>query len=62
MTPDTRWALEVRWARDKGWLRVVDPSTGQPHELRAADAPKWMVRRAMDAKQGPGAGRAGRSG
>lgn len=34
-----RFPLVIRWGRERGWLIVRDPFTGEWHEIRAADAP-----------------------
>lgn len=40
----------VRWARERGWLEITDPSTGQRDEILASDAPRSWVREAMREK------------
>jgi hypothetical protein len=42
--------LCVAWARGSGWLALTDPFSGEVHEIRSSDAPRWMVRRAMEDK------------
>ena len=37
--PVLRYPVAVRWASERGWLRVRDPFSGEWHEIRAADAP-----------------------
>lgn len=54
-------AVLVRFAREFGWLQVEDPFTGEIHEVRSDDAPKWMVRAAMDRKKAARLAREGRA-
>lgn len=50
MSEFRHWPFRVVWARQKGWLEVEDPFTGQWHEVFAKDAPQGWVRLAMDAR------------
>jgi hypothetical protein len=38
------WPVDVCWARERGWLRVRDPFTGQWHEMLAKEAPSGWSR------------------
>ena len=42
--------LQVRWGREKGWLRVWDPQQRVWHDVEAKHAPRWWLRRAFQAK------------
>lgn len=44
------WPFRVVWARQKGWLEVEDPLTGQWIEVWAKDAPRHWVSLAMEAR------------
>jgi hypothetical protein len=35
-------ALDIRWGREKGWLLLTDPLTGQTHEVPAKGCPRWV--------------------
>jgi len=41
------WPPKVRWARERGWLRVQDPADGSWHEIYAKEAPSGYVRLAQ---------------
>ena len=43
--------LAVRWAAERGWLRVLDRFGREWHEVRAKDAPAWMAHRASAARR-----------
>jgi hypothetical protein len=45
------WPPQVRWARERGWLRVQDPSDGAWHEIWAKEAPTGYVRLANAARE-----------
>jgi hypothetical protein len=50
MSEFRHWPFRVVWARQKGWLEVEDPFTGQWIEVFAKDAPRHWVRLAMEAR------------
>jgi hypothetical protein len=50
MTDEIRFDMEIRWAREKGWLQVRDPFTGGWHEILAKEAPRGWTRAATRAK------------
>lgn len=43
-------SLRVWWAREFGYVCVLDPFTGEVYECLSQEAPRWMVWRAMDEK------------
>jgi hypothetical protein len=43
--------LVIRWAREYGWLQVVDTASGEVHEIRAEDAPPYWRAIAQEAKK-----------
>jgi hypothetical protein len=44
--------LKVWWARDFGFLALLDPFTGEVYEVeRTKETPRWMTWRAMEEKQ-----------
>ena len=45
-------SLKVWWARDFGFLALLDPFTGEVIEIeRTKETPKWLTWRAMEEKQ-----------
>jgi hypothetical protein len=45
--------LEIRWARERGWLAVRDPADGRWHEVPARDCPESWRRAANRARSAP---------
>jgi hypothetical protein len=47
-----RTSLKVWWAKDFGYLAVLDPFTGEVYEVERQhqNTPRWMTWRAMDEK------------
>jgi hypothetical protein len=45
--------LEIRWARERGWLAVRDPADGMWHEVPARDCPESWSRVANRARAAP---------
>ena len=43
------WGVPVHWGRDKGWVQMQDPFTGEWHEFEGRHLP-WTFRRAAQAK------------
>lgn len=46
-----RFPMEIRFARELGWIEVRDPFTGQWHEIWSKHAPTGWVRAAYAEKQ-----------
>jgi hypothetical protein len=44
---EIRYPVEIRWARERGWIQVRDAFTGQWHELLAEQVPPWWRRQAQ---------------
>lgn len=40
--------MTIRWAAQRGWIRIRDPSTGESCEVRAHDCPDWVWQAARD--------------
>jgi hypothetical protein len=38
-----RRGLVVEWARERGWIALHDPTTGEWHEVRASECLPWVV-------------------
>lgn len=38
--PEREHPIQLRWARERGWIAVRDPATGQWHEIQYKDAPE----------------------
>lgn len=38
-----RRGLVIEWARERGWIALHDPTTGEWHEVRAAECLPWVV-------------------
>ena len=38
-----RRGLVIGWAREPGYVALHDPSTGEWHEVAAADCPPWVL-------------------
>jgi TubC N-terminal docking domain len=38
-----RRGLLVEWARERGWIALHDPTTGEWHEVRASECLPWIV-------------------
>ena len=50
-----RHGLVIRWARERGWIALHDPTTGEWHEVRAAECLPGVVRAAnADRRRGRG--------
>lgn len=50
-----RRGLVIRWARERGWIALHDPTTGEWHEVRAAECLPGVVRAAnADRRRGRG--------
>jgi hypothetical protein len=47
-----RTSLRCWWSREFGYISVLDPFTGEVHEVERAhqNTPRWMTWRAMDEK------------
>jgi hypothetical protein len=43
-------SLRVWWAREFGYVCLLDPFTGEVHECLSQEVPRWMIWRAMDEK------------
>ncbi len=43
--------LVIRWARERGWIALRDPLTGEWHEVRASDCLPSIVETANAAKR-----------
>jgi hypothetical protein len=57
---EIRYAMEIRWARERGWIQIRDAFTGQWHELLADQVPPWWRRQAqMEKMRGLALGRRG---
>jgi hypothetical protein len=46
-----RYPFDVRWAQERGWLKVRDPFDGKWHEVRARDCPLHWVSMARAEKE-----------
>jgi hypothetical protein len=59
-----RTSLKVWWARDFGYLALLDPYTGEVYEVERAhkNVPRWMTWRAMEEKNRRAAHRSQTSG
>jgi hypothetical protein len=42
-----RYPVEIRWARERGWIRVRDAFSGEWHEVLADQVPPWWRRQAQ---------------
>ena len=49
---DEYWPPKILWAREKGWLAVRDPVSGEWFEILAKEAPRGWARLAQQAKYG----------
>lgn len=38
-----RRGLVIEWSREHGWIALHDPTTGEWHEVRAAECLPWVV-------------------
>lgn len=38
-----RRGLVIEWAKERGWIALHDPTTGEWHEVRAAECLPWVV-------------------
>ena len=38
-----RRGLVVEWARERGWIALHDPTTGEWHEVKASECLPWLV-------------------
>ena len=38
-----RRGLVVEWGRDRGWIALHDPTSGEWHEVRASECLPWVV-------------------
>lgn len=38
-----RRGLAIKWAKERGWISLHDPTTGEWHEVKASDCPRWIV-------------------
>jgi hypothetical protein len=38
-----RRGLVIEWAKERGWIAMHDPTTGEWHEVRAAECLPWVV-------------------
>jgi len=45
--------LAVRWGSAQGWLRLMNPLTGEVMEIPARGAPKWLFDRLSEQKRSP---------
>lgn len=43
------WPFRVVWARQRGWIEVEDPETGEWFEIPAQGAPRGWVKIAVEA-------------
>jgi len=44
---EVRYPVEIRWARERGWICVRDAFTGEWHEVLADQVPPWWRRQAQ---------------
>jgi hypothetical protein len=44
---EIRYPVEIRWARERGWILVRDAFTGQWHQVLADQVPPWWRRQAQ---------------
>ena len=42
----------IRWAAQRGWVRLADPFSGESCEVRAHDCPAWVWQAAREARRG----------
>ena len=47
MSQEIRYPVEIRWARERGWICVRDAFTGEWHEVLADQVPPWWRRQAQ---------------
>ncbi len=60
-----RRGLVIRWARERGWIALHDPTTGEWHEIRASECSPGIVEAASSRRRkvrGYGHGAAGTGG
>ncbi len=38
-----RRGLVIEWARERGWIALHDPTTGEWHEVKASECLPWAV-------------------
>jgi hypothetical protein len=38
-----RRGLVIEWSKERGWIVLHDPTTGEWHEVRAAECLPWVV-------------------
>ena len=38
-----RRGLVIEWSKERGWIALHDPTTGEWHEIRAAECLPWVV-------------------
>jgi hypothetical protein len=50
---DDLWPPKIVWSRERGWLNVRDPVTGQWFGIPAKEAPRGWSRIATQAKYEP---------
>ena len=48
---EIRYPVEIRWARERGWILVRDAFSGQWHQVLADQVPPWWRRQAQLEKQ-----------
>lgn len=53
-----RRGLVIKWAKERGWITLHDPTTGGWHEVRASDCLPWV----MDAANAHRRDKGGRTG
>ena len=49
-----RRGLVIEWAKERGWISLHDPTTGEWHEVKASDCPQWIVDAANAHQRGGG--------
>jgi len=52
-----RRGLVIEWARERGWIALHDPTTGEWHEVKASEYLRWVVEAANARARQRGRGR-----